>query len=225
MNHPTLVFPTDPPPELLAIRVELRNATDASTVGNLDLAITHPRCAELLASKGWGLDPASCLRLPMYLQRASRSIEAWAELHALLSPDHPALSYGVSGRILWLATNHSQIYDKMRIFLQREGKPALAACYSVMSYVYEADNWRDNIADLRAHHIATRDASASLRSYRDPGLIESTLTRDLRRANLLGAVPALIQWTRQTLKTRLPTAGNALLDPIRTVLGVTESYP
>jgi hypothetical protein len=205
-----------------AISEALRSATTALDAGDYDSAIGHLRSAYALAvSAGLGLDAAECLRLPLYLQRSGRSLEAWAELQSLLSPDHPVLRYGKGD----VPINHYHIYDKMRLFLQRERKPAFAACYSVLSYVYLGENWHEGIADLKAHRISTRSARDRLRWHGTSESIEHALVRDLRRASLLDAMPQLILWIQKTLNARPIAAPEVLLDQVRAILGTTESYP
>jgi hypothetical protein len=209
-------------PRPTAVSEALRNATAARDAGDYDSAIGHLRSAYASAvSAGLGLDAAECLRLPSYLQRSGRSQEAWAELQSLLSPDHPVLRYGKGDAPI----NHYHIYDKMRLFLQRERKPAFAACYSVLSYLNLAENWHVVIADLRAHRISTRSTRERLREFGTSEAIEQALVRDLRRANLLDTLPQLTLWIQRTLKARPIAAPQVLLDQVRVILGTTESYP
>jgi hypothetical protein len=70
------------------------------------------------------------LRLPLYLQYAERSAEAWSEFQDLLRngfhlmASDPLLSPMV----------HATIYDKMRLFLQREQQALLALAYGLASH-------------------------------------------------------------------------------------------
>ena len=65
----------EPSPLSLAISEELRNATASRDAHDIEAAIAHLRAAYALAtSRGCGLGPEPCLRLPMYLQRAGRSL-------------------------------------------------------------------------------------------------------------------------------------------------------
>lgn len=64
------------------------------------------------------------LKLPPYLQKAKRNDEAWAwfnELIRQMASDHMSLS---------------EIYDKMRLFRQREGNPRDAIKFGVLSRVH-----------------------------------------------------------------------------------------
>jgi hypothetical protein len=209
-------------PAMLQIADRLRAATAAYGSSDYETGIARLREAYAMAAKaGIGCEAPECLRLPKYLQKAGRSAEAWAELQSLLSPDHPILRYG---RYV-LPVNRWRIYDKMRLFLQREGKPALAACYAILSYLYEAENCRSNIADCHEHHISARRFLDDLRMYRDRDSIEGALLRDMKRAGLLPRAPQTVEWVRSTLELRSLPDDSALLAQVRTVLGVTEEYP
>lgn len=72
------------------------------------------------------------LRLPMYLQAAGRNDEAWAEFNKLIV----SLPQRYSGSVLYMV--YSSVYDKMRLFLQREGKHKEAVIQGVLSYVFVA---------------------------------------------------------------------------------------
>lgn len=58
------------------------------------------------------------LRLPMYLQQAGRSDEAWREFNNLLTLGYPKMENSEQGR-RWM---EAAVYDKMRLFLEREKK-------------------------------------------------------------------------------------------------------
>jgi hypothetical protein len=113
----------------------------------------------------------------------------------------------------------------MRLFLQRERRPALAACYAVLSYIFEVENRYANIADLKAHHISTRQERARLREYGIPEVIENRLVHHLKRADLLPRVAATVSWVRSCLQTRPLPPDDALLSDTRGVLDVAETYP
>jgi hypothetical protein len=199
-----------------------RAATAAYDAGDYESGIARLREAYAIAARaGVGCETPECLRLPRYLRKAGRSAEAWNELQALLSPAHPTLRYGEYD----FALNHSRIYDGMRLFLQREGRPALASCYSVLSYVFEAENRYANIADLKAHHVGAKEERKRLREYRRPDVIESNLYRHLKKADLLSRLGALVSWVRPCLETRPLPSGDTLLVGVRGVLNVAETYP
>jgi hypothetical protein len=75
------------------------------------------------------------LRLPLFLADAGRRDEAWAEFNRLLtdvSNENPEL----------IPMSHSQIYDKMRLSLQREGRSIEAVRLGVFSYL----SWAKGLA-------------------------------------------------------------------------------
>ena len=213
-------FEEDPTIPKMAER--FRAATAAYDAGDYESGIARLREAYAMAAgASVGCETPECLRLPRYLQKAGRSTEAWDELQALLSPAHPVLRYGKYD----FALNHSRIYDGMRLFLQREGRPALASCYSVLSYIFEAENRYANIADLKAHHIGTREERERLREYRKLDVIENRLSRHLKKADLLPRLEALVSWVRSCLETRPLPHDDILLAGVRGILDVAETYP
>lgn len=71
------------------------------------------------------------LRLPLYLQQAGKNDEAWSEFNRLLVEGYPNQ---MKIREL-IPMNHSAIYDKMRLFLQRENKPRESVKFGVFAYL------------------------------------------------------------------------------------------
>lgn len=108
----------------------LKKATALKKDGDIDAAINSLRSAyKQLEKQGIRYPIRTYLRLPLYLQEAGRNDEAWAEFNALLrAPESDFM----------LSMNHSIIHDKMRLFLQREGKISLAVRFDVLSYVERA---------------------------------------------------------------------------------------
>ena len=74
---------------------------------------------------------ATFLRLPAYLAEAGRDDEAWGAFNRLLAEGYPHQSKDAGGR----AMDEATIYDKMRLFLQRRGKPEHAVKYGVFALV------------------------------------------------------------------------------------------
>ena len=67
----------------------------------------------------------------MYLQEAGRRDEAWGEFNAMLAGHYPLDMRDPAFAPLW----QSQIYDKMRLFLQREKKNDKAVSFGILSYL------------------------------------------------------------------------------------------
>jgi hypothetical protein len=108
----------------------LKQATAQKRGGDIDAAIRTLRLAYGAIEKGpmtYSVDVF--LRLPLYLQETGRSDEAWAEFNKLIVEGHPSQLNDLSLRSM----GHSKIYDKMRLFLQREGKSDRAIVFGVLS--------------------------------------------------------------------------------------------
>ncbi|MBI2852050.1 MAG: hypothetical protein HYX84_02960 [Chloroflexi bacterium] len=71
------------------------------------------------------------LRLPQYLQEAGRNDEAWHEYNLLLTKGYP----NQMNNLELMPMDHSIIYDKMRLFLQREGRNDLAVRFGIFSFL------------------------------------------------------------------------------------------
>ncbi|MFZ0257946.1 MAG: hypothetical protein WAN46_20425 [Gammaproteobacteria bacterium] len=67
----------------------------------------------------------------MYLQQAGRGDEGWSEFNKLLVEGYP----NQSGDESLVFMDHREIYDGMRLFLQRAKKPKHAIKLGVMSYL------------------------------------------------------------------------------------------
>lgn len=127
------VEPSTNPPSLDSSAL-LRNATAEKSSGNIEGAIGLLQTfwqAEPFASSGHGIE--AYLRLPMYLQQAGRSDEAWKTLN-VLAEDYVLSTAQLNEQVLPMM--RSEIYDKMRLFWQREGEPRLAVKYGILSHVY-----------------------------------------------------------------------------------------
>lgn len=110
----------------------LREATAKKKDGDMDGAIESLREAYKTISKtsvNYTIDPF--LRLPLYLQQAGKNDEAWSEFNRLLVEGYPNQ---MKIREL-IPMNHSAIYDKMRLFLQRENKPRESVKFGVFAYL------------------------------------------------------------------------------------------
>jgi hypothetical protein len=108
----------------------LRSATANRAAGLLDKAIADLTEAYRVISKDGLLYPVETyLRLPLYLQEANRSAEAWSQFHILLRNGFP----NMPNDSCLLPMFHSVIYDKMKLFLQRQKSPLLACCYGIGS--------------------------------------------------------------------------------------------
>src|SRR5258708_2090283 len=95
----------------------LKQATRERDEGNLDAAVeTLRRAYGEIAQSYVAYSVDTFLRLPLYLQKAGRNDEAWREFNLLLTRGFPNQIQNLE----LLPMEHSQIFDKMRLFLQRE---------------------------------------------------------------------------------------------------------
>ena len=199
-----------------------RQATALLAAGNGDAAIASLRAEREIMDEvelGWGAQ--SFLRLPLYLQRAGRSAEAWSEFLALFERFTPS-AYPGKFSSYW---DIVRVYDKARLFMQRERKPTLASCYSVATYLSEAAATQHRGLDRSLPASMRREDREFFKEMSTPEAIEAGLARDLKRAGLLNRLSDLVPWVQSTLASLPLPKHDALIAQIRTVLRVTEQYP
>jgi len=109
----------------------MTSATTQKEQGDLDAAIETLRAAYLVAAEE-GVDHGiqAHLRLPLYLHRAGRKAEAWAEFNHLALEGYPGMEERGRDRMI---LNLSAIFDKMRLTLQRDKMPEQAVRFGVWS--------------------------------------------------------------------------------------------
>ncbi|MBO6574013.1 MAG: hypothetical protein JJ896_01235 [Rhodothermales bacterium] len=96
------------------------------------------------------------LRVPMLLQLDGRAEEAWAEYQELLSSGYPGQ---MRSKDMILMDSY-QIYDKMRLHLQREGRAKEAVVYHVLSIVCWSRALRLQNRSNEHEHTLTREYAA-----------------------------------------------------------------
>ncbi len=132
--------------------VLLKEATYYKKQGNINKAILILRKAyKILEKTPVQYSVKTYLRLPLYLQQAGRSDEAWLEFNNLITKGYPNQSRNVSSVLL----NNTVIYDKMRLFLEREGKPLKAIDLGIQSYMAKVKGLR--LLMRREKHIYEGD--------------------------------------------------------------------
>jgi hypothetical protein len=109
----------------------LKQATEQKRSGNIEGAIVTLKKAYEEAAILKDIDIDAYLRLPMYYQEAGHTSEAWAKFIDLLENGYPGQIHAAS----LVPMTHSIIYDKMRLFLQRDKRAKEAVSYGIMSYI------------------------------------------------------------------------------------------
>ena len=112
----------------------LRMATEYKT-DDINKAIDYLKKAYIeIAKTKTEYSVETFLRLPLYLQEANKSNEALIEFNNLLNNGYPN-----EHRIKILIPMHqARIYDKLRLFWQREKQPVKAISYGVYSILLDA---------------------------------------------------------------------------------------
>jgi tetratricopeptide (TPR) repeat protein len=129
------IFVNRPPPIISEI---LSKATSTCETGDFNKAIEYLKQAyQEIAKTGFDQGIETFLRLPLYLQKAGRSDEAWVEFNNLLTKGYPNQSINEVD----ITMTHSRIYDKMRLFLQRENRYIEAIKYGIFSYLLVLTFW------------------------------------------------------------------------------------
>ena len=110
----------------------LKRATELQKQGDTEGAIAKLKDAYSHIAKSDGSHTVSTyLRLPNCLHKAGRNDEAWREYNKLLTEGYPNQQHAPE----LFPMEHSQIYDKMRLFLQREGKMERAVVFGILSLI------------------------------------------------------------------------------------------
>jgi hypothetical protein len=119
------IFPQNP-----SASEALRLATSLKDAGEINEAIQELlNFRKLVECRSVIYPVETFLRLPMYLQEAGRRDEAWDQFYKLLDGGYPNQLPDAGVKL----AERSIIYDKMRLFLQRDGNERLAIHFGVMS--------------------------------------------------------------------------------------------
>ena len=145
----------------------LKQATIKKNNGDLDGAIKLLKDAyEELDKSSMLYSIQTYLRLPLYLQEAGRKDEAWGEFNRLILWVNSKSRYSAGVTPM----EQSIIWDKMRLFLQREGKNEYAVQFGVWSYL----SWSVG--------LYTQKRKDELDAYASKSSIEKTVKPLLKRA-------------------------------------------
>ena len=158
----------------------LADATAKKKAGDMDAAIDCLRNAyKEIAKTSINYAVPTYLRLPLYLQHANRNDEAWSEFNKLIAEGHPNQ---MRTREL-LPMDHSQIYDKMRLFLQREKQARKAVKFGVFSHLSWAQGlYFQGRKDELKHYISRQSIDDLLEK-----LLKKAKRTDMKD-NLLGVI-------------------------------------
>jgi hypothetical protein len=163
----------------------LKRATTLKREGNLDAAIQTLRQAYGQIAKEqmtYGVDPF--LRLPLYLQEAHRNDEAWAEFNRLIVEGYPNQLRDQGVRSM----EHSKVYDKMRLFLQRDGKNDQAIVFGVLSML------------ARAKGLNLQKRSDEFKEFTSQKSVEANLKPLLKKAGLAAHSGQFVELMRSELE-------------------------
>lgn len=116
------------------------------------------------------------LRLPLYLQQANRPDEAWREFNRLLIEGYPN-QYRTTESI---SMDHAVIYDKMRLFLQREQRNQEAVKFGIFSHL------------LLAIALDKRSRKKQLRLHMSKNSVNAMIQELLKKARMEGSYPELL---------------------------------
>jgi len=145
-------------------------------MGDMANAIEYVRTAyELIADDFVAYPVDTFLKLPMYLQKAGRNDEAWSYFNNLIINGYPNQ---VGGGVTYM--DHSKIYDKMRLFLQREKKADRAVRFGVWSYIC----W--------GRGLFAQKRWSELRGFFDEDSIRAALEPLLKKAKRLDVMDLLV---------------------------------
>jgi len=123
------------------------------------------------------------LRLPLYLQAAGRNDEAWSEFNRLISEGYPNQLSNFSIQTM----EHSKIYNKMRLFLQREGKYDKAIVQGMLA----------DLAWCRGLHMQGR--AKEFAEHTSEAQFEKTLEPLVKKAGKSDCVTELVEIMRQAV--------------------------
>lgn len=168
------------PDKLLTIATELKNA------GKIDEAIEKLKKAyKGIAKTEIIYSVETFLRLPLYLQQAKRSDEAWGEFNKLLSVGYPNKMMKKE----LLPMDNCIIYDKMRLFLQRENRFKESIVFGIFSFV----SW-----GVGLYYQKRKD---ELKGYFAPDNTDLQITKLLKKAKSLEKKDKILETVNLSIKS------------------------
>lgn len=159
----------------------LRKATEYKDKGKINDAIhTLRKAYKEIAKTNIDYPIETFLRLPLYLQTAGQTKEAWEEFNKLLKNGYP--NQNKCKEIVPMV--ESTIYDKMRLFLQRQKEYDKAISYGIYSILSHALG------------LYNQKRIEELKSYTDNEFITDKIVTLLKKAKKLDFLEAVVQITR-----------------------------
>lgn len=166
----------------------LRKATEYKDKGKINDAINTLRKAyKEIAKTNIDYPIETFLRLPLYLQTAGQTKEAWEEFNKLLKNGYP--NQNKCKEIVPMV--ESTIYDKMRLFLQRQKEYDKAISYGIYSILSHALG------------LYNQKRIEELKSYTDNEFITDKIATLLKKAKKLDLLENVVKITRMELN-KLP---------------------
>ena len=163
----------------------LKDATSLKKSGDIDGAIECLRKAYKEIEKSSVVyDVKTFLRLPLYLQEAKKNDEAWSEFNKLISKGYPNQ---MKSKEL-IPMDASIIYDKMRLFLQREKQPEKAVKIGVFSHL----QW--------AQGLYYQERKDELENMLSPESIEKLVLGLLKKAKLADMKDIIVNEVNESLE-------------------------
>jgi len=164
----------------------LQQAAAEKKSGDIETAINtlHEAYKEISrTSINYTINPF--LKLPLYLQQANRPDEAWREFNRLLVEGYPNQLRTAE----LISMDHAVIYDKMRLFLQREHRCQEAVKYGIFSYL------------LWAIGLNKQSRKQELRSHIAKSAVRGMLQELLRKAKTEDLYPELLDLFNAHIKS------------------------
>jgi hypothetical protein len=187
----------------------LKAATKARESGDLVKAISTLRDAyKAIAKTDVSYPVETFIRLPLYLQEAGDGASAWREFNELVQGKYHR---SPSDKDL-VPMEQSTVYDKMRLFLQREGQPALATAYGIACHF----SW-----GLGLHK---QKRVEELERYLSQEVVRETVTKLLKKAKMINKIDSIIEVLDGPRTNIGRVAPSQLIMKVCDVLGVPADY-
>jgi hypothetical protein len=196
------IFSEDDPKKLL------KKATKFKKRGDFDNAINALKHSYELISKGNIIYSINTfLRLPLYLQKAGRTKEAWKEFNNLLENGYP--NQMQKKGIVFI--DKANIFNKMRLYLQREKKNAKAIKYGIFSH----------IAMVRGLYLQKR--KSELKNSQSKESIQTMLKSLLKKAKKIGLLEEFTNLVSEEIKNPSKIDSNRTSQKIDKILSKADN--